>query len=382
MRHRRLGSTGIRVPLLGFGAMRLPLIPGRRDSKRRCAIDQPEAVRMIRRAYDLGIDYFDSAYGYHQGWSEVVLGSALKALPRNRVMITTKLPVWLAHRPADFPRLLRTQLRRLRTDYLDFYLLHALNAKSFETVRRLGVFDFLEQEQRSGAVRHIGFSFHDGPAAFRPIVDAYDWKLCQIQYNLVDTRSQAGSAGLRYAAKRGIGVVVMEPLRGGDLVSRVTPEIQRLWDQAPDRRLPAEWLLRWLWNQPEVSMVLSGMSTMQQLEDDARYAGRSRPFTPGESRLLARIERAYRALRGIPCTRCEYCMPCPHGVAIPGNFAVYNDLGMFPESKMVRLEYNVWMLPRSRASACTECGECRSKCPQQIDIPARLKDVARALDRG
>jgi hypothetical protein len=381
MKYRTLGASGIEVPALGFGCMRLPLLAGLKNSKRRCAVDIRESVRMMHYAFEHGVNYFDSAYGYHMGWSEVVLGKALAGLPRDKVMVTTKLPVWLAKKPEDFRRLLSTQLRRLRTDYLDFYFLHALNAKSFERVRQLGALDFLEASMREGRIRHAGFSFHDGPAAFRPIVDAYDWTTCQIQYNIVDTNHQAGRAGLRYAAKRGLGVIVMEPLRGGDLAGRIAPSIKALWDSSPAKRTPAEWALRWLWHQPEVSMVLSGMSTMQQVKDNIRYAGRSRvgEMSDDELALVARVQRAYRKLCGIPCTACGYCMPCPSGVAIPRSFSLYNDWCMFPGSDQARLEYQTWMDAVNRASACKECGKCISKCPQQLAIPELLKKVHSAL---
>jgi predicted aldo/keto reductase-like oxidoreductase len=381
MKYRTLGASGIKVPALGFGCMRLPLVAGRKNSKRRCAVDVPEAVRMMHYAFEHGVSYFDTAWGYHMGWSEPVLGEALRGLPRERVKVTTKSPVWLAKKPADFKRLLSTQLRRLRTDYLDFYFLHALGAKSFERVRQLGVLDFLDAEIRRGRIRHAGFSFHDKPTAFRPIVDAYDWTACQIQYNIVDTHHQAGLAGLRYAAKKGLGVIVMEPLRGGDLAGRIAPRIKALWSIYPGRRTPAEWALRWLWHQPGVSMVLSGMSTMEQVKDNVRYASRSRigALSTKELALVARVQRAYRRLRGIPCTGCEYCLPCPSGVAIPRNFALYNDWCMFPGSDQARLVYQTWMSPESRASACKECGECVPKCPQQLAIPELLKKVHAAL---
>jgi len=197
MRLRPLGNSGAKVPALGFGAMRLPMLEGKKDSKRATGGDIHEAVRMMHRAYELGINYFDTAYGYHYGWSEVIVRKGLKALPRDRVTITTKMPVWLVEKEKDFGRLLGTQLRRLGTDYLDFYLLHALNKGSFEKVRDLGVFDFLEKERNRGRVRNIGFSYHDRPTHLRPIVDAYDWDLCQVQYNIVDTKYQAGRTGLR-----------------------------------------------------------------------------------------------------------------------------------------------------------------------------------------
>jgi predicted aldo/keto reductase-like oxidoreductase len=383
VRQRPLGRTGVTVPALGFGCMRLPLLPGRRDNKRRCAIDAKEASRLLHRAFERGVNYFDTAWGYHQGWSEPVLGQAIRDLPRERLLIATKLPVWLVEKPADFDRLLRTQLRRLRTGYLDFYLLHALNAQSFEKVRRLGVLDFLERKLKEGRIRHAAFSFHDRPAAFRPIVDAYDWTFAQVLYNIVDIANQAGRAGVRYAAKKGIGVVVMEPLRGGDLTNRITPKIQAIWDQSPRRRTPADWHLSWLWHQPEVSLVLSGMSTLEQVEENIRIANRSRVgmLSAPDLALIERVRRAYARLKGIPCSGCGYCLPCPHGVAIPRNFSLYNDAGMFPDSPNPRLEYTGWLAATARASACRDCGACEPKCPRRLPIRQHLRTVAARFAR-
>jgi predicted aldo/keto reductase-like oxidoreductase len=382
MLHRRLGQQRIRVPALGFGAMRLPMLKGRKDSKRRTGVDTAEAVRIMHRAFELGVTYFDSAWGYHQGWSEVVMRHGLKDLPRDRLMVATKLPIWLVKKPSDPARFLLTQLRRLGTDYLDFYLLHALSARTWAAVKEHGVLDFLESARREGRVRHIAFSFHDRLPLFREIVDAHDWAFAQVQYNIVDTREQAGRAGVRYAAKRGLGVVVMEPLRGGDLVGPLPPSIARVWESLRPRRPVAEWPLRWVWDQPEVSMVLSGMSSMDQLEQNVAAARRSRPgnLTPGQRRAIARVAGAYRRLCRIGCTGCNYCQPCPQGVRIPSAFRLYNDLGMFPESREVRMQYR-FVGPALKLDACTECGECVTKCPQKLAIPELLKEVAPALAR-
>lgn len=384
MRFRNLGDSGIKVPALGFGAMRMPMIKGRRDTKRRTGVDVEEAVRMMHRAFDLGVSYFDTAYGYHQGWSETIVGKALKSVPRDRFMVTTKMPVWLVGKPSDFGRLLRTQLRRLGTGYLDFYLLHALNKQSFEKVRDLGVFDFLEAEKRRGRIRRIGFSYHDRASSFRPIIDAYDWELCQVQYNIIDIRYQAGQSGVRYAAKRGIGVVVMEPLRGGDLVNRQPLDVQRIWGSLRPGRPPVEWALRWLWNQPEVSMVLSGMSSMEQLEQNAAIASRARAdsMTPEQLKAVSRVRAAYRRRLRVNCTNCGYCLPCPSGVDIPRNFSILNDHGMFQDSPTAVMEYNDWMPGDQRASNCNECGQCVPRCPQQIPIPEKLKQVHNKLARA
>lgn len=362
--------------------MRLPRQPGRTDTKRRSAVDEPAAVNLIHRAFDLGITYFDTAWGYHAGWSENILGRALAGLPRDRVMVADKLPVWLVKKQSDFDRFLRTQLRRLGTGYLDFYLLHALNAGTWPRVKELGLLDALEAARRDGRIRHIAFSFHDKLPLFREIVTAHDWSFAQVQYNIVDTAEQAGRVGVRYAARRGLGVVVMEPLRGGDLVGPLPGSVARLWDQARPKRPPVEWLLRWLWDQPEVSMVLSGISTPEQLEQNAATADQARPrtLTLAQRRVITRVAAAYRRLRRIGCTGCDYCRPCPEGVRIAQVFRLGNEAAMFPESRDLRLMYNA-----SRAGlkleACTGCGACREKCPQKLDIPTLLRETAAVLAR-
>jgi predicted aldo/keto reductase-like oxidoreductase len=382
MQHRTLGSSGARVPVLGFGLMRLPTVGGRRDTKRRCAIDVAQSTQLVHRAFDSGVNYFDTAYVYHQGWSEPVCGRILGELPRERLLLATKLPVWLVKQPADFERFLRTQLRRLRTPYLDFCLLHALNRRTWPAVKELGALDFLERAKRQGRIRHIAFSFHDRLPLFRQIVDAHDWSFCQVQYNIVDTREQAGTAGVRYAAKKGLGVVVMEPLRGGALADARAPGIRRIWQQSRLRRKPAELALRWVWNQPEVSMLLSGMSSLEQLEQNIAWASRARVgcLTAAEKTMVARLQRAYRSLCTIPCTACDYCQPCPQGIRISAAFGLYNDWQMFPDHGDTRLQWRGLFPEGKRPSDCTECGACETKCPQHIPIRARLKHVAALLE--
>ena len=382
MRYRILGRSGVRVPVLGFGCMRLPRLPGRKDSKRKNAVDERAAIELIHRAYELGIDYFDTAYSYHMGWSEVVLRKALRGLPRDRLMVADKMPVWMVKQPKDFERLLRTQLRRLGTGYLDFYLLHALNARTWGIAKKHGALDFLEAARRDGRIRHIAFSFHDKLPLFREIVDAHDWAFAQVQYNIVDTAEQAGRAGVRYAAKKGLGVVVMEPLRGGDLVGPFPSNVSRTWEAMRPKRAPVEWLLRWLWDQSEISMVLSGMSSLEQLEENvkaARGAGTG-SLTGDQRQAIARVASTYRRMRRVGCTGCDYCQPCPQGVKIPMVFRLYNELGMFPESRDLRFQYRE-MRSVLKLDACTECNACVEKCPQKLEIPALLKEVAEALSQ-
>ena len=271
MRYRTFGKLDWRPSALGFGAMRLPTIDG--DPAR---IDEPEATRMIRHAIDRGVNYVDTAWPYHRSTSEPFLGRALRDGYRQRVKLATKLPCWLVKEAADFDRFLAEQLRRLQTEQVDFYLLHALDAERWAAMRDLGVLDWAEQAMADGRIGHLGFSFHDKYEAFQGIVDAYDgWTFCQIQYNYMDEQEQAGVRGLNYAVDKGLAVVVMEPLRGGMLAGDVPDPVQAIWDAAPVQRSAADWALQWLWNQPAVSLVLSGMSTMAQVEQNLASAEQS-----------------------------------------------------------------------------------------------------------
>jgi len=374
----------IPVSILGFGAMRLPLVGGTEkptdsfDPAR--TIDEEETARMIEYAIRYGVNYFDAAYNYHGGKSEVVLGKILKP-HRDRVIIATKLPVFLVKERGDFDRFLDEQLRRLQTPCLDFYLLHGLNAKTWESSKGMDVLPFLDRAKSGGRVRHVGFSFHDTLAVFKEIADAYEWTMCQIQYNYLDEQYQAGKEGLKYAASRGIGVAVMEPLRGGKL-ARVPPTVERLLDSSVEKRRPAEWGLRWAWNHSEVATVLSGMSTLDQVQENIRFAeeGRADSLSADDLAIVRRARKAYRRLLKVDCTGCAYCMPCSSGVNIPMNFSLYNDVMTFSDPTGVMV-YNAFMLPEQRASACVDCGECEEKCPQHIPIREELKKVHATLYR-
>ncbi len=379
MQYRRFGKLDWEVSALGFGAMRLPLTD--RDP---ASVDESEAVRMIRYAIDHGVNYVDTAYPYHAGRSEPVVGLALKDGYRERMKLATKLPARLVTSASDFDRFLNEQRERLQTN-INFYLLHGLNRDSWARVRDLGVLRWAEGAMADGRFDHLGFSFHDDFDVFKEIVDAYDnWTLCQIQYNYMDVDYQAGRRGLEYAAAKGLAVVVMEPLRGGALAKEPPKPVARVWASAARKRTPAEWGLMWVWNQPEVAVTLSGMSTMEQVVENVAVAGRSGPGTLAEDEMVLfdRVREAYSGLSPIPCTGCEYCMPCPSGVDIPRIFQLYNQAIMYDDLRAGRIRYQGPVMgPRDGgyADLCTECGDCMEACPQEIPIPEWLKKVHELL---
>lgn len=383
MQYRTLGKSDCEVSVLGFGCMRLPMLDSTRAVDRfdpNKAIDEEEATRMIHYAIDHGINYFDTAYVYHGGKSETLLGKALKA-HRDGVMIATKLPTWLAQTPDDFDRFLDEQLKKLETEYIDLYLLHGLNRAVWQKMMEMDVLGFLDKILSDGRVRYAGFSFHDDVKIFKEIIDSYQWTFCQIQYNYFDENYQAGREGIEYAAAKGIGVVVMEPLRGGKLTDKMPEEIQALWDSAETRRTPAEWALRWVWDHEEVSIALSGMSTMSQLMENIKIAedAYTGSLSEKELKLIGKVRASYRRMLKIDCTGCAYCMPCPSGVNVPLNLSLYNDMFMFKDSEVNVLLYNHMLSPEQRASNCSECGECEDQCPQHIEIREELKNVHKRL---
>ena len=372
MQYRTFGRLDWKASALGFGAMRLPL-----DGAGSEKIDEPLAMRMIRTAIDRGVNYVDTAWPYHQQQSEPFVGRCLQDGYRDKVKLATKLPAWLVKEPADLDNFLNEQLARLQTDTIDFYLLHGLNKTVWPALQEVDVLEWAGRAIADGRIGHLGFSFHDDLALFKQIVDAYDWTFCQIMYNYMDIEFQAGREGLRYAADRGLAVVIMEPLRGGSLTRTPPEQVSRAWDEAPVKRSQADWALQWLWNQPEVSLVLSGMSTMEQVEQNVDSAGRSSvgSMSAEELAVVDRVREAYRTLIPVPCTGCKYCMPCPSGVAIPRIFTIYNDSVMYNDPERGKMSYNRFMKPEQRADNCVACGQCEAACPQQIKIIDWLKKV-------
>jgi predicted aldo/keto reductase-like oxidoreductase len=376
MQYRTFGKLDWKPSALGFGVMRLPVV---NDDP--AQIDEPEATRMVRYAIDHGVNYVDTAYPYHRENSEKFLGRALQDGYREKVKLATKMPCWLVEAYEDFDKYLDEQLERLQTAHVDFYLLHALNAKSWSKMRDLKVLDWAEKAIAAGRIGYLGFSFHDEYAVFQEIIDGYDgWTFCQIQYNYMDEAHQAGTRGLKYAADKGLAVVVMEPIRGGQLAINPPPPILALWETAPRQRAPADWALQWVWNHPEVSVVLSGMSTMEQVQQNVVSAGQSGPgtLTAEELALIARVRDRYRELCPIPCTDCKYCLPCPHGVKIPAIFEIYNEAMMYNAHGKARMFYG-WLKEEERADLCEACRQCEELCPQGIAIAEWLEKAHQLL---
>jgi hypothetical protein len=372
MKYHKFGTLNWEASALGFGAMRLPIVGNDFGN-----INESEAIRMMHYAFDHGVNYVDSAYVYHKGNSEVVIGKALKDGYREKVKVATKLPIWMVDSPADFDRFLNEQLKRLQIDKIDFYLLHDLNKIRWPKLRDLGVLKWAEGAITDGRIGYFGFSFHDTYDVFQEIIDAYDnWTLCQIQYNYMDEELQAGKRGLEYAHKKGLAVVAMEPIRGGRLAR--TPEtVARLWADAPVKRSPQEWALHWVWNHPEVTLALSGMSTMQQVIENVAYAERSQPhsLTADEMALIGRVRDTYLSLNQISCTGCRYCSPCPSGVEILRVFEMYNEALIYNSVAEQRKIYRDPEKFRKEGLAdnCNKCEQCVEKCPQKLAIPELLE---------
>lgn len=381
MQYRKFGNTGFDVSALGMGCMRLPTEDGGMGRD----VRDDEAVKLMRAAIDSGVNYLDTAYSYHGGRSECVVGRALKGGYRAKVKLATKCPVWLMKDGGDFDRILDEQLKRLGVDYIDFYLLHALNGALWDgPTKRLGLPQKAEQARASGKIGHLGFSFHGEQSAFFRIVDEYDgWAFCMIQMNYMDEENQAGLKGLRHAAAKGLGVAVMEPLLGGRLACPA-PAVRRVFRESGPARSPARWALDYMWDMPEVSVVLSGMSGMEQLTENLAWAGEARPgmFTEGDRAVIRAAREAFAKTGGAPCTGCGYCMPCPAGVNISRNMALYNELGQYETPRLTRRAYaEMKMMGQGRQMAenCEKCGECEAKCPQNIPIAQWMTRIHAAL---
>ncbi|MBQ4641919.1 MAG: aldo/keto reductase [Oscillospiraceae bacterium] len=372
----RKDKYGNDISVLGFGCMRFQRTAG--------AIDLEETERQILAAIEGGVNYFDTAYIYPG--SEAAIGTIFdRNNLREKIYIATKLPHYLIKTREKMERLFQEHLARLKTDYIDYYLMHMLtDVQTWERLKKLGILEFLEEKKRSGAIRQIGFSYHGNSDMFCKLLDAYDWDFCQIQYNYMDEHSQAGRRGLQYAYEKGIPVIIMEPLRGGKLVNRLPQAAVEEFEKHPLQYTPAQWAFRWLWNQKEVTCVLSGMNTMEMVQDNLQTASSARVGEMGarEETMLRNVVAAINAKMKVGCTGCGYCMPCPKGVDIPGTFAAYNRLaaeGWFAGVK----EHFMCSAARKDSTAaynCIGCGKCESHCPQQIQIRQELKNASKALE--
>jgi hypothetical protein len=333
---------------------------------------------MIRHAIDNGVNYLDSGYIYHDGKSEKIIGRALQDGYRDKVKVATKMPCYIVQTAEDFDRIFNEQCERLQTDRINFYLFHGLNKMTWTKMQDLKALRWAEKKMAAGQIGCLGFSFHDKYDVLKEIIDAYDgWTFCQIQYNYMDINYQAGTKGLKYAANKGLAVIVMEPLRGGRLTKEPPKEVAKLWDSAVTKRTPAEWGLLWVWEHPEISVVLSGMSSMQQVIENLAVANRSGPgvLKAEEMTIVGKVRRAYRKLSPVPCTACRYCMPCPNVVEIPRILELYNDAIMYNDPFLSRFFYDgrLGLKPEQRADMCKACEQCIEKCPQKIPIPEWLK---------
>ena len=372
----RLDKYGNEISILGFGCMRFRQTKGK--------IDMEEAEREIMEAFRSGVNYYDTAYVYPG--SEAAIGEIFERNGiRDKINIATKLPHYLIKSVEGMEKLFQEELRRLRTDHIDYYLMHMLtDVGTWNRLKALGIESWLEEKRKSGAICQVGFSYHGNSDMFCKLVDAYEWDFCQIQYNYMDEHSQAGRRGLQYAHEKGLPVIIMEPLRGGKLVSRLPEEAKRIFEEYPVRHTPAQWAFRWLWNQKEVTCVLSGMNTIEMVRDNVNTASTVRvgELGAGEEEMLRKVVAAINSKMKVGCTGCGYCMPCPKGVDIPGTFAAYNRKyteGTFGALK----EYFMCTAARktsSAASNCIGCGKCEKHCPQGIQIRQELKNAKKELE--
>lgn len=373
MKYRKFGKLGIECSAFGVGCMRFPM---KKDENGNEYVDESISTPIIRHAVESGVNYFDTAYVYSGQKNEAAVGHALRDGYRDRVYLATKLPTWNCNTREDMDRLLDEQLSNLETDHIDFYLVHALNLGSWRKVRDLGIREFLDAAKASGKIKYACFSFHDNYDAFIEIIDSYDWDMCQIQFNFMDIENQATIRGLEYAGKKGIPVVIMEGLLGGKL-AKAPDNVQAIYDSFPVKRSPVEWAFRWICNHPEVATVLSGVTSMEQCDDNLAIFDRCEvgAMTPEEEELISKVRDAYNSRTKVGCTGCAYCMPCPNGVDIPGIFRTWNNLFLYNENLSGNGWYRRMVNEEHGAERCLECGACEGVCPQHLDIIEKLKQA-------
>jgi uncharacterized protein len=377
MLYRELGVTGEKISILGFGCMRLPVKDGDNGQ-----VDMDRAVTLIRTAIDNGINYLDTGYPYHNGQSELAIAKAVKDGYREKVFIADKLPIWLVETRKDMDNYLDEQLSRLDIDCIDFYLLHTVKETYWENLISIGVLEFLDDAVADGKIKYTGFSYHGELELFFDVIDSYKWDMCQVQYNIVDQNYQAGREGIRYASANDVGVVVMEPLRGGSLTRNIPEEVQEIWDESKVKRDPAEWALRFVWDLDDVDVVLSGMNTIEELKQNLKTADHGYPNSLNfeDKELIREVKSVYGQRKHYNCTQCGYCIPCPAGVDIPANLLQLNNAYMFNDVDNAKMNYYMAVKEEKRAFNCTGCGECEKICPQMVPIQKALRDVCKKFD--
>ena len=372
MEYRNFEKLGVSPSLLGFGCMRFPL---NEDG----SICEPEAEKMLDTAIGAGVTYIDTAYPYHNGDSEPFLGRVLKKYNRKDFFLATKLPIWNVKTLEDAKRLFQEQLDRLQVDYVDFYLLHCLDKEKWQTVLDLGLIPYFEEMKQQGKIRFFGFSFHDDYEVFETIATYRPWDFCQIQYNYIDTDIQAGDKGYALTEKLGIPLVIMEPVKGGSLAQLPEDVTLPFREARPDSSI-SSWALRWVASKPNVKVVLSGMSTIEQVEDNLHTFGNFEPLSQEEAALVSQVADAIKKRTKNGCTGCAYCMPCPFGVDIPRNFRIWNDLSMYGNKEKAKHSFFQELDVSARADQCQKCGKCETVCPQSISIRENLETAARELN--
>lgn len=373
MEKRRMEKLGIETSLLGFGCMRFPVTETGE-------INEPEAERMLDKAIAAGVNYFDTAYVYHGEKSESFVGKVLKKYDRSSFFLATKLPLHAVKTLEDVDRMFQTQLDRLQTDYIDFYLLHAANKDRFNAVAELGCIDRLLELKAEGKIRYLGFSFHDSYEAFEYILNYRAWDFCQIQLNYMDTEVQAGMKGYELAVQKGVPLVIMEPIKGGSLATFTEDITARFHNLDPEASV-ASFALRWVGSLPGVKVILSGMSTMEQVEDNLKTFSSFRPLSEKEQKEIDDIVALIKGRVRNGCTGCRYCMPCPAGVDIPGNFRAWNTYHMYRNYNMVKWMWERQLSGDKQAKCCVKCGKCEALCPQKLSIRQDLESVQADLDK-
>ena len=373
MEKRKMENLGIETSLLGFGCMRFPTLENGE-------IDEPEAERMLDKAIAQGINYIDTAYPYHGGKSEIVTGNVLKKYDRSSFYLATKLPLWLVNSLEDVDRLFEEQLTKLQTDYIDFYLMHAVGRERWDAMRQMGVVERLEKLKEEGRIRYLGFSFHDSYDVFEEIINYRDWDFCQIQLNYMDQEEQAGVKGAALAASKNIPLVIMEPVKGGSLAAFADDIMDKFHAMDPDASA-ASFALRWVGSLPGVKVILSGMSTMEQVEDNLKTFCDFRPLSEAEQKMIEDVTNTLRSRVQNGCTGCRYCMPCPAGVDIPGCFGVWNTYHMYQNYNIVKGRWERELGDAKQAKNCVKCGKCEQACPQKLSIRRDLERGQADLDK-